>query len=234
MVERNRIAVIPARSGSKRIPGKNIIDFNGRPMIAWTIDAARESQLFDRIVVSTDDDRIASVARDCGVEVPFLRDDFADDHTPVSDATLHALEQSERHFGESYQSVCQLMANCPIRAADDIVDAYRAFDESDADFQISCFRFGWMNPWWAVRLDDVSRPTWLFPEIIGKRSQDLDELYCPTGAIWLAATQPLKQAGTFYGPDFRFHPLNWQSALDIDDKNDLEMAAVVASLTAKR
>ena len=234
MVVRDRIAIIPARGGSKRIPGKNIADFNGRPMIAWTIDAALESQVFDRVVVSTDDDKIASVARECGVDVPFLREVCADDHAPVSAATLHALEQSERHYRETYHIVCQLMPNCPLRTVGDIVDACCAFDESDASFQISCFRFGWMNPWWAARLDEEGRPERLFPEITDKRSQDLDKLYCPTGAIWLAAVDAFKLAGTFYGPSHRFQPVNWKSAIDIDDIDDMEMATAVARLAAKR
>lgn len=203
-------------------------------MIAWTIDAALNSQLFDRIVVSTDNDAIAAVARDCGLEVPFLRKACADDYAPVSDATLYALEQSERHYQETYQTVCQLMPNCPLRTAGDIVDACRAFDESKANFQISCFQFGWMNPWWAARLDERGRPALLFPEVAGKRSQDLDKLYCPTGAIWLAAVELLRQAGTFYGPEHRFHPMDWKSALDIDDTDDMEMAVAVANLAEKR
>lgn len=234
MVTIDRIAIIPARGGSKRLPGKNIADFNGRPMIAWTIEAAIESNLFGRVIVSTDDTDIAEVARDCGLDVPFLREACADDRTPVSGATLHALEQSEEHFSETYQTVCQLMPNCPLRGAQDIITAWHEFDKSGAKFQISCFRFGWMNPWWAVRLDARERPERLFPEVVEKRSQDLDELYCPTGAIWLAAVDPFKLAGTFFGPDHRFQPIDWKSAIDIDDADDMEMAAAVASLAGKR
>ena len=233
MVNQNRIAVIPARGGSKRLPGKNTAPFMGRPMIGWTISAAVDTGLFDRIVVSTDSPGIAEVARECGVEVPVRRDRSADDFAPVSVATTREIEQAEAHFDESYRTVCQLMPNCPLRTAEDIVDAIQAFEQSGEEFQISCFKYGWMNPWWAVRLDNESRPERLFPETLNQRSQDLDSVYCPTGAIWLARVVPLQEAGTFYGPGHRFHPLDWKSAVDIDDAEDLEMAIAVATLRAR-
>ena len=83
----SHLAIIPARGGSKRLPGKNVIDFMGKPMIAWSIDAASASGLFDHILVSTDSEQIATIARDCGAEVPFLRTAHSDDHSPVSVAT---------------------------------------------------------------------------------------------------------------------------------------------------
>ncbi len=233
MVKNHLIAVIPARGGSKRIPGKNIAPFMGRPMIAWTIEAALGCGLFDRVVVSTDSPEIAAVSRECGVDVPFLRDDSADDHAPVSQATITAIRQAEAEWHEQYDLVCQLMPNCPMRNADHIVASHESFAGSNADYQISCFRFGWMNPWWAVRLTGDGRPERLFPEVVGKRSQDLDELYCPSGAIWWARYSALIEAGTFYGPDHRFSPIDWKAAIDIDDQDDIEMAAAVYSLSTK-
>ena len=104
MVKR-RIAIIPARGGSKRIPKKNITDFNGLPMIAWTIKAAEESKLFDRILVSTDDSTIAEVAINFGAEVPFLRTDCCDDYSTVSEATTFALQQAMDYWQEEYNVV---------------------------------------------------------------------------------------------------------------------------------
>lgn len=154
MVNKQAIAIIPARGGSKRLPSKNIISFLGIPMIARTIKAAKDSNLFDRIIVSTDDEKIAEVSREYDAEVPFLRTEKADDHSPVSQATLFALMQAEKHFAENYEIVVQLMANCPLRDSGDIVNAYNNFAASKADFQISCFTGGFMNPWWAATLDD--------------------------------------------------------------------------------
>ena len=96
--------------------------------------------------------------------------------------------------------------------------------------QISCFRYGWMNPWWAVRLDERGRPDPLFPDTRSQRSQDLDLLYCPTGAIWISKVTELQEAGTFYGPGHVYFPMNWRAAVDIDDYDDLDMARVVFEL----
>ncbi len=233
MVEKNVAAIIPARGGSKRIPHKNIIDFMGQPMIAWTIKAAVESGIFKRVIVSTDDKEIAQVAENNGVEVPFLRDEYADDHSPVSQAVIKAVEQAENFYDERYGTVVQLMANCPIRNSEQIIDGYNNFVDRKAKFQISCFKFGWMNPWWAVKLIDGNVPTHLFPEIHGKRSQDLDELYCPTGAVWIANCEAFLEAGTFYGPGHIFHPMNWKYAVDIDDYDDLEVAQAVFKMVNK-
>ncbi len=234
LVEKNVIAVIPARGGSKRIPHKNIIDFMGLPMMAWTIKAALESGIFKRIIVSTDDKKIAQVAEDNGVAVPFLRDGYADDFSPVSQAVIKAVEQAGDYYDEKYDTVIQLMANCPIRSGEQIVDGYNNFVERKAKFQISCFKFGWMNPWWAVKLADEYKPTYLFPEIHGKRSQDLEDLYCPTGAVWIADSEALGEAGSFYGSGYIFHPMNWKYAVDIDDYDDLEMAQAVYKMVQKK
>lgn len=222
-----RIAIIPARVGSKRIPKKNIINFCGKPMIVWTIEAALRSGLFDRVLVSTDSEDIAEIARKWGAAVPFLREAHCDDYATVSEATISALKQAEAYWNEEYDTVVQLMANCPLRDETHILDAISAFQVSGADYQISCFRFGFMNPWWAVKLDEQFLPKRIFPEIGAKRSQDLDELFCPTGAIWIANRAPLLTAMTFYGPEHRFHPMIWEAAIDIDDYDDMRMAQAI-------
>jgi len=218
------IAVILARGGSKRLPRKNILEFHGKPLIAWTIEAALESGCYQRVLVSTDDPEIAGIARSFGAEVPFLRNVAADDISPSSEATLTALDQAEKHWGERYEFVSQLMANCPLRSSSDINDAVGNFLSRGADFQISCFRFGWMNPWWATQLDGQQRSNFLFPEARAARSQDLPELYCPSGAIWIARGDALKASRTFHDEKCIFHPMDWMSAMDIDDIEDLLMA----------
>jgi N-acylneuraminate cytidylyltransferase len=145
------IAVIPARGGSKRNPKKNIIDFMGKPLINWTIEAAKNSKLFDRIVVSTDCSEIAEVAKGCGVEVPYLRDSSSDDNSVVSEATLVAIRQTEKFYKEKYDIVVQLMANAPLRDEYDIQDHVNHFVDSKKNFQISSFKFCWMNPWWSCK-----------------------------------------------------------------------------------
>jgi N-acylneuraminate cytidylyltransferase len=224
MVKHRRLAVIPARGGSKRLPRKNLVDFAGKPMIAWSIEAAIGSSLFDHIIVSTEDDEIANTALAWGAEVPFRRQRQFDDHAPIAAATIHALEQTCSYLDEEFDTVVQLMTNCPLRDASDIISAVRAFEQNDRSFQISCSRFGWLNAWWAVRLTAGGYGEWLFPGTIDQRSQDLPPLYCPTGAIWIARAAALIASGTFYGPGHRFEPLPLFSAIDIDDEQDLAFA----------
>lgn len=220
------IAIILARGRSKRLPRKNIIEFHGKPMIAWTIESALRSQQYHRVLVSTDDEEIAKISRTFGAEVPFMRLGAADDFTSSSEATLVALKQAEEFWGEQYSVVSQLMANCPLRNADDISNSVKNFIKKKAVSQLSCFKFGWMNPWWAGELDEEGRLNFIFPEALGKRSQDFPSLYCPSGAIWIATSEVLKKEKTFYGPNNTFYPLSWVSAMDIDDIDDLQMARV--------
>jgi len=222
------IAIIPARAGSKRIKNKNITMLLSKPLIAWTIEAALGSGLFQDVLVSTDGQEIAEIAKKLGASVPFLREPKeADDHTPVWTATLNALKQMEDYKKYKYDVVIQLMPNCPCRTAEDIKAAYQAFSAADADSQISIFKFGWMNPWWAMKVNKNMNTEPIFPEALRKRSQDLDELFCPTGAIWIAKTEALKKSGTFYSPSYRVHELTWESAVDIDEEADLRMAELI-------
>ena len=215
-----RLAVIPARGGSKRLPNKNTLDFHGKPMIAWTIEAALNSLKFDKVLVSTDSIEIAEISKFYGAEVPFLRQSAADDFSTVSDATLLALEQGESYWKQRFDSIALLMANCPLRDVSDVVKHVEIFDSSETNFQISAFEYGFSNPWWACRLDEQMIPSPLFPEALKARSQDLDRLYCPTGAIWIANRDSFKKAGTFYGPRHTYCPISWQSGTDIDEYHD--------------
>jgi CMP-N-acetylneuraminic acid synthetase len=221
----SHIAIVLARGGSKRLPRKNILDFHGKPMVAWTVESALISRKFDRVLLSTDDQEIADIGRSYGADVPFLRMTAKDDISSSSEATLAALSQAEEHWGQEFDVVTQLMANCPLRDAVDIECATTCFETGVAPSQISCFRYGWMNPWWAARLDESGEPKYVFPEAHYARSQDLQPLYCPSGAIWTAHVSALKTAGSFYMPKHRFFPLHWVSAMDIDDAEDLEMAS---------
>jgi len=220
------IAVIPARAGSQRLPRKNIMNFSGKAMICWTIEAALNSNCFHRVVVSTEDHEIAKISKESGAEVPFLRTANFDNFSPISEATALAVSQSEKFWQESYDVVVQLMANCPLRDDQDIKASIDNFKANKFLSQISCFQFGFMNPWWAAKLDPSNNPEYLFSEARLQRSQDLPSLYCPSGAIWISLVDDLKKHNTFYTPKHKFFPLNWMSALDIDDEEDLNMAKV--------
>jgi CMP-N-acetylneuraminic acid synthetase len=233
-VKKGNIAIIPARGGSKRIPQKNIYDFCGKPMIAWTIEAAKNSILFDRIIVSTDDEKIAEISKGYGAEVPFLRDKYTDDYSSVSLATVEAVKQAQEYYNEDYECVFQLMPNCPLRKDKDIIEAYRHYLSKKLSFQISCFKYGWMNPWWAVKLNNDLKPDPIFKKSLSSRSQDLEQLYCPTGAIWIAKKNELLRSKTFYGENHSYLPLDWKTGIDIDDMEDLEMAKAVYLMVEKK
>ncbi len=229
MVDRS-IAIILARGASKRFPKKNIVDFKSKPLISWTIEAAINSKLFDIVLVSTDDNEISELSRKSGAEVPFLRETAADDKTPSSIATFVALNQAEDYWKIKFKYVTQLMANCPLRTSEDIKNGFKAFESSNTSSQISCFKFGWMNPWWALKLNSDNSAHQLFPEALTTRSQDLPDLYCPTGALWIAKRDEFIKAKTFYMNDVRYEPLDWISAIDIDDYKDLIMAELCYEL----
>ncbi len=229
-----KIAIIPARGGSKRLPNKNIIDFMGKPMIAWTIDAAIESNLFDKIIVSTDSLEIKRIAEEFGAEVPFLREKTADDYSSVSMATLEALEQSENYFNEKFNHVIQLMPNCPIRNSGNIIDQYNYFLLNEHRSVISGFKYGMFNPFWAHLIKKDGSSEKLFGDKYdGLRSQDLPQLLCPTGATWISSRETLINEKTFYSNNYKLFEILWQNAIDIDDISDLNLANVVYNLENK-
>lgn len=220
---KSNIAIIPARGGSKRIPKKNIVEFHQKPLIAWTIEAALNSGLFDAVVVSTDDEEIAKISIQWGAEVPFLRSNAADDHSPVSLATLSTIIDLEK-CGRKFDNVVQLFAVCPLRTSENIIDAFEYFTRNNLNFLISSSEFSIMNPWWAVTLDEKNVPKSIFENKKFVRSQDLPKLFSPTGAVWIANIEKLKEQETFYGLDHRFYNIDWKNAIDIDNFEDLELA----------
>jgi CMP-N-acetylneuraminic acid synthetase len=200
-------------------------------MLSYTIDAAVASGLFQKVLVSTDDPEIAALAVDLGAEAPFLRDArLSDDHTPVSLATLDALDR-EDPAARLFPVVAQLMANCPLRNAADILASYRQFEESRASSQISVTRFGWQNPWWALSRSPDLRLQSLFPGEATQRSQDLPELFCPTGAVWWARSEVLRREKTFHVDARTGWEIPWQRGLDIDAEEDWQMAEALLHMT---
>ena len=227
---KNSIAIILARGGSKRLKNKNILKLNNKPLVAWSIGAAINSGLFKRVLVSTDNKSIQFISKKYNAEVPFLRSKAADDFSSSSIATYHALIQAEKYWKEKYDVVAQLMANCPLRTAEDIKKSFKLFKKNKSLSQISCFRFGWMNPWWATKINKKGKPSRIFPNSMKIRSQDLPNLYCPSGALWLAKRNNFLKYKDFYMPGYRFQEMNWISAIDIDDNDDFLMAKACLNL----
>lgn len=186
-----RVAVIPARGGSKRIPGKNIKPFFGKPMIAWSIEAAQKSGLFDRIFVSTDDEEIAQVAERWGAEVPFMRPpELANDHAGLTEVVTHATYWS-MEAGMEVEAVCCLLATAPFMQTADIRQGWEALATGDwayafaaTDFAAPIFR--------AFRQTQEGGVEMFFPEHFTTRSQDLPvalhdaaQFYWGTTSAWL-------------------------------------------------
>lgn len=221
------LAVIPARGGSKRIPRKNIRDMCGKPLISYTISAACQSGIFSHIVVSTDSKEIADIASSWGAEVPFIRKpELADDFTPVSSVTLDALDMLDPD-GSEYDCVAQLMPNCPLRDSSDVLSSYADFVTSKGPSKISVAKYHWLNPWWAMKGDDKKQLSFIFHEESKKRSQDLSELVCPTGAIWWIKPSSLRRERTFYCKGFLGWEIPWFHAVDIDTEDDWKIAEIL-------
>jgi pseudaminic acid cytidylyltransferase len=231
---RTILAIIPARGGSKRIPQKNIRPLAGKSILAYTISAAVDSGIFDRVVVSTESEEVAEVARRCGAEVPFLRDvRLADDFTPVSSVTTDALLRLDPG-GKKFETVAQLMPNCPLRTSDDVRDSYHQFKSTQSESQISVVRYGWQNPWWAMRRNGQYKLSPIFEEQMTARSQDMPELFCPTGAIWWATSETLRRSNTFHVENRTGWEIPWQRGIDIDTWDDWTMAEVLLTLRANQ
>lgn len=177
------VAIIPARGGSKRIPRKNIKLFDGKPIIAYSIQTAIDSELFDRIIVTTDDDEIAEVAIHYGAEVPFIRPkELADDHTGTFDVVEHALKWLKEH-GDTYTYSCTIYATAPFLQARYLVEGYEKLKTSDAIIAFSCTSMPYPIQR-TFRLTEDGRCEMFWPENYSVRSQDLEEAYQDAGQFY--------------------------------------------------
>jgi pseudaminic acid cytidylyltransferase len=178
-----RVAVIPARGGSKRLPRKNIRDFCGKPMIVWSIEAALASRCFDRLVVSTDDHEIAAIAKQAGAEIPFMRPpELSDDTTSTVPVIAHAIEFFQNNGMHPSQTCC-IYAASPFVEPSDIVRGLTILQESDADYAFSATSFP--HPIQrAFRLSPGGHVAMLQPEHAATRSQDLPETYHDAGQFY--------------------------------------------------
>ena len=182
------ICIIPARGGSKRIPRKNIKIFNGRPIIAYSIDAAIASGCFDKVIVSTDDNEIARVAKDFGAEVPFMRPaEISNDLAATNPVISHAVDWMESK-GNLINHVCCLYATAPFIEPNSISNAYKKFKEMNADFcfSVTSFPFPIQR---AIKITENDKVELFQPEHFLSRSQDLDETYHDAGQFYWGTKQ---------------------------------------------
>ncbi len=213
-----RLAVIPARGGSKRIPRKNVKPFAGRPMIAYAIDAARDAGVFDRIVVSTDDEEIAAVARAHGAEVPFMRPAaLSDDHAGTGPVIVHALAQALAS-GAPVRQVCCIYPGVPLLQAADLTAALALLEQGPSDFVFPVLRFE--SPVQrALCFDAQGRATPLYPEHQHTRTQDLVPAFHDAGQFYWG-TVPAWQSGRSPHAGGRGLVLPPGRAVDIDTPDD--------------
>lgn len=194
-----RLAVIPARGGSKRIPRKNIRDFCGKPIIAYSVEAALASGLFDRVIVSTDDEEIAAVARLFGAEVPFLRpSDLADDHTGTDAVVKHAIAWHQER-GQRVDYACCLYATAPFIQVSYLREGFEKLVTSGKSyvFSVTSFAFPIQR---AIRLNSLGEVEALFPEHIFSRSQDLEETYHDAGQFYWGRAQAFVDEVVAFSP----------------------------------
>lgn len=224
------LGIIPARGDSKGVPRKNIRPLAGKPLIAHTIDVARESDVFDRVVVSTDDREIADVARQIGGDVPFMRPaHLAEDTTPTLPVLIHAVEWLRENDGYEPDLVAILQPTTPLRKPEHLREALDIFRKFKPDSVVSMREVpGHYSPHWQFRLDTDSRAT-IFTgepfERIVKRRQDLPKTYTRNGAVYLFKTKLLfEEQPTFYGSDVRGFVMDSDSSVNIDSESDFEQA----------
>lgn len=227
------LALITARGGSKGLPGKNILPLGGKPLIAWTIEAAQQARSIDRIVVSTDDVKIAEVARDCGAEVPFVRPaELAGDTSPHIDVILHAMDALASIDACQPVWLMLLQPTSPFRTADDIDRAAQLVFEKDAPAIVSVVETH-DHPYLVRKIGaNGALEPFVTCDIAYPRRQDLPQAYALNGAIYLCRTETIRRLRTLEPPGTIAYPMPPNRSLQIDTAWDLEMCELVARNSA--
>nr|WP_206202737.1 pseudaminic acid cytidylyltransferase [Thioalkalivibrio sp. XN279] len=213
------MAVLPARGSSKRIPRKNIREFCGKPIIAWSIEAALEAGCFDRVLVSTDDAEIAAVARDHGAETPFIRPaELSDDYTPTIPVIAHAIRWQEAQGG-AVQAACCIYATAPFCRAEDLRQgaSLLAADALDYVFPVVAYGFPIQR---ALRITSDGRAEMFQPGHFAARSQDLEPAYHDAGQWYWGTREAWLEGRPIFSPAARTVVLPSGRVQDIDTLDD--------------
>ena len=217
------LAIIPARGGSKRLPRKNILKLGSKPLISWSIEAAKKSKYIDDVVVSSDDDEILRVAKQSGARLIKRPAKLASDTSSSFDAIAHALHCVEKR----YDYIILLQPTSPLRDFNHIDEAIELLDKKDADAVVSVCEMS-HSPLWSNTLDEsLSMSEFLRDEVLNKRSQDLDTFYRLNGAIYICKTDKLLGAKSFFLKENIYaYIMDKKSSVDIDDEFDFKLAEV--------
>ena len=217
------LAVIPARGGSKRIPRKNIKPFCGKPIIAWSIEAAKSSGCFERIIVSTDDEEIGRMAEQWGADVPFSRPaELSDDYTGTIPVIAHAIRQEQQN-GWDPANVCCLYATAPFLDPDDLRHGLRVLEQGDCDyaFSVTTYAFPIQR---AIRITEAGRVEMFQPENFNTRSQDLEHAFHDAGQFYWGKANAWLEGSSIFGPDALPIITPRSRVQDIDTPEDWERA----------
>ena len=226
IADKKVLALIPARGGSKGLPGKNVRLLGGKPLLAWSVQAAKASKYVDRIVLSSDDAEIMAVARAAGCDVPFTRPaDFATDSAGVQDVVIHALDS----LGEAFDYVVLLQPTSPLRSAADMDACIEACVAAGAPSCVSVTRPA-KSPYWMFFLDEdgTGHPV-LGDDNTGKRRQELRQAYVLNGAVYVVEVARFRESLTFVGPQTRFHVMPEERSCDIDTLLDFSVAETLVA-----
>lgn len=225
-----RIAIIPARGGSKRIPRKNIKDFLGMPIIAYSIKAAIESGIFDEVMVSTDDAEIAEVAKQYGASVPFLRSkETANDYATTADVLNEVLKSYEAK-GMEFEVLCCLYATAPFVTAEKLREASNILEVGSFDSAFTCVPFSYPVQR-ALQINDNGRISMKWPEYKSSRSQDLPTFYHDAGQFYFANVQSFKDTNGLWGDNTAPIILSELEVQDLDTLTDWAIAEMKYKIT---
>lgn len=216
------ICIIPARSGSKRIPRKNIKDFLGKPIMAYSIEAALQSGLFDEVMVSTDDDEFASVARKYGANVPFMRSEAtSNDYAGTEDVILEVLNEYEK-IGETFDVVCCLYSTAPFVTPDRLKEAYSLLgDKTDASFTMVQYSYPIQR---SLKINEKGYMEMNFPEYYDSRTQDLEKIYHDAGQFYFAKTKTFREEFRLWCKRTTPLILSELEVQDLDNLTDWQLA----------
>jgi CMP-N,N'-diacetyllegionaminic acid synthase len=224
IIDQKTIAIIPARGGSKTLPRKNILDLNGKPLIAWSIETGLENNFIDKLMVSTDDPEIAEIAKVYGADVPFLRPaSLSSDTSKSIDVLFHALDHYQQK-NEHFDIVLLLQPTSPLRISNDITKAFELLHSQNAKAVVSVSEVK-HHPFLCNTLpENLNMQFFLTKEQVNTNRQQYPKYYHINGAIYLSQVVFLRTNLSFYGQDTFAYIMPKERAVDIDDFFDFKIA----------
>ena len=221
-----KLAIIPARGGSKRIYRKNIKDFSGFPIIKYSIEVAKESNLFDKILVSTDDEEIARIADSYNAEVPFLRPkELSNDHSSTVSVVVHAIKYLMNE-GYNFENICCIYPCAPLLNPQDLISSLNFMKEMNSESCIPVCEFS-SAPQRALKIKEDGRLDWIYPDFKLSRTQDLEKAYHDIGAFYWATQAKWLTEDISQGVGYIFDS---SRVVDIDTFNDWKQAELLFKL----